>query len=71
MVALSWAAKNLTYVEDNVALSVLNPADHLSAEASSWYYGNEQEMQMTLRHTYKAWAETPGAIDAIHVLSKT
>jgi hypothetical protein len=51
MVALSWAAKNLTYVEDNVALSVLNPADHLSAEASSWYYGNEQEMQMALRHT--------------------
>jgi hypothetical protein len=50
--------------------AVLHPEDHLTAEAKSWFYGNEMEMQLALQYTYRAWVETPGAIEAIEVLSK-
>ena len=49
--------------------AVLHPGDNLTAEAKGWYYGNKEEMQFALQYTYRAWAETPGAIEAIEVLS--
>jgi hypothetical protein len=51
--------------------AVPNPADHLTAEAEGGYYGNEGEIRMALRNTYKAWAETPGVIDTTEILSQT
>jgi hypothetical protein len=50
--------------------AVLHSGDNLTAEAEGWYYGNKEEMQFALQFTYRAWVETPGAIEAIEVLSK-
>jgi hypothetical protein len=50
--------------------AVLHPGDNLTAETEGWYYGNKEKMQFALQFTYRAWVETPGAIEAIEVLSK-
>jgi hypothetical protein len=50
--------------------AVLHPGGNPTAEAEGWYYGNEEEMQFALQFTYRAWVETPGAIEAIEVLSQ-
>jgi hypothetical protein len=34
--------------------AVLHPGDHLTAEAKSWFYGNEMEMQLALQYMHKA-----------------
>ena len=50
--------------------AVLHPGDNLTTKAGSWYHGNKEEMQLALQYTYRAWVETPGAIEAIEVLSE-
>ncbi|KAF2791798.1 hypothetical protein K505DRAFT_326597 [Melanomma pulvis-pyrius CBS 109.77] len=48
--------------------AVLHPGPNTMAWPESWNFGNKQEMQLALRYTYKAWLETPGAIEAIEEL---
>jgi hypothetical protein len=48
--------------------AVLHPGDDLKVSPESWNFGNRQEMQLVLNYNYRAWAETPGAIEAIEEL---
>jgi hypothetical protein len=45
--------------------ALVEPGDNLQARPTSWKQGDERQMQFALQHNYNAWAETPGAIDAI------
>ena len=42
--------------------------EDLTARPPSYSHGSEAQMQYTLQHTWKAWAETPGALDHIRAL---
>jgi len=49
--------------------AVLHPGQDLTATPETWNFGSEQEMQLALQYNYRAWAETPGAIEAIEALA--
>jgi hypothetical protein len=48
--------------------AVLHPGEDLKANPESWNFESRQEMQLALKYNYRAWAETPGAIEAIEGL---
>jgi hypothetical protein len=48
--------------------ALVEPGDNLQARPTAWEQGDERQMQLALQHNYNAWAETPGAIDAIEAL---
>jgi hypothetical protein len=51
-------------------LALLKPRNHLKATPEAYSDGGVEEMQVNLRHSYDAWAETSGAIAFIEGLSK-
>lgn len=50
--------------------ALIRPGNHLKAHPSAYSMGSVPEMQLHLRYSYKAWAETPGAIDIIKLCEK-
>ena len=50
--------------------TLLRPGSHLKAKLSVYTHGGVEDMHVNLRHSYDAWAETPGAIAFIESLSK-
>lgn len=45
--------------------ALLNPADYLAAQPTSYSRGSAEEAQLTLQYNYDAFVETPGSIDMI------
>ena len=50
--------------------ALLKPGNHLKARPLVHTHGGMEDMQINLRHSYDAWAETPGAIAFIESLTK-
>jgi hypothetical protein len=48
--------------------AVLHPGENKTANPDSWNFGDKAEMQLALRYNYRAWVETPGAIEAVEEL---
>lgn len=43
--------------------ALIEPGHHLSARSDSYSFGTVEEMQLALKHNYRLWIETPGAIE--------
>ena len=50
--------------------ALLKPGNHLKARPLVHTHGGMEDMQINLRQSYDAWAETPGAIAFIESLTK-
>lgn len=55
----------LQYFNEHYWAAVVEPGSHLTAHPPHYSLGSVSEMQLALGQTYDAWAETPGAIEAI------
>jgi hypothetical protein len=51
--------------------ALLSPGHHLTARPLHYSSGSESEMQLALQYNYKAWEETPGAIEMIRKMMGT
>lgn len=45
--------------------ALLNPGPHLNVMPEYYSKGTIEEVQLALRHNYRSWVETPGAIDFV------
>ncbi|KAL6713706.1 hypothetical protein ACLMJK_009171 [Lecanora helva] len=51
--------------------ALLNPGKHLRMRPEYISHGSKEEMQLTLKHCYGAWTESPGALDIIRRIRVT
>ncbi|ORY03678.1 hypothetical protein BCR34DRAFT_545017 [Clohesyomyces aquaticus] len=75
--AISGLAKDIKTLYGAIRISnkqlwpgILHPTDDLIMNENIWGEESKREHGLALKHTYKAWVETPGAVDAIKALSK-
>jgi hypothetical protein len=48
--------------------TICDPGDHLTARPACYGMGTIEEAQISLKWSYDAWAETPGAIDVLKTM---